>query len=83
MQSLFKVSADAVDCACQLFGSSGHLTRPQNSTLRAYTACLPAGADENRHVKTIANTRYVQRPIDPHHFSYTARPPLWQQCTYL
>lgn len=78
MQSLLRGRAYAADCACQLFGSSGHLTRPHNSTLRAYTACLPADADENRHIKTIANTHYVQRPIDPHHFSYTARAPPWQ-----
>ena len=56
--------------ACQLFGSSGHVKRPQNGTLHSYTACLPADADESRHVKTIANTRYVERPLGPHHFSY-------------
>ncbi|KAK9834899.1 hypothetical protein WJX81_007252 [Elliptochloris bilobata] len=56
----------------QLFGSSGHLTRPLNSTVRAYTACVPVDADENRHVKTIASLQHVLRPIDPHHFSYKA-----------
>lgn len=64
----------------QMFGSSGHLTRPRNSTVRAYTACLPADAEENRHVKTIANLRYVLRPIDPHHFSYQVQPSTQCMC---
>lgn len=53
------------------FGSSGHLYRPQGSTMGSYWKCIPRQHPENLHVKTIANTKYVQRASGPHHFAYS------------
>ena len=74
-----------------MFGSSGHVTRPQGSTLAAYSACYPLHHMENHHVKAIANMAYVDCVGgDPHHFTYLVgasphmsavqclRPPAWQ-----
>ena len=59
-----------------MFGSSGHLTRPEGSTLAAYVACYPLHHPENHHVKTIANMAYVDCVGgDPHHFTYLVRIP--------
>lgn len=58
----------------QMFGSSGHLSRPEGSTLAAYTACFPQHHMENHHIKTIANTAFVDGVTgDPHHFRYKVR----------
>ncbi len=53
------------------FGSSGHVHRPRGGTLANFWKCIPLQHPENLHVKTIANTLYVERASgDPHHFSY-------------
>ena len=53
------------------FGSSGHIHRPQGGTLANFWKCIPSQHPENLHVKTIANTLYVDRvSSDPHHFLY-------------
>ena len=54
-----------------LFGSSGHLHRPQGGTLANYWKCVPPSHPENLHVKTIANMRYVAHTSGtPHFFFY-------------
>ena len=53
------------------FGSSGHIHRPHGGTLANFWKCIPLQHPENLHVKTIANTLYVDRASgDPHHFLY-------------
>lgn len=53
------------------FGSSGHIHRPPGGTLANFWKCVPLHHPENLHVKTIANTLYVDRVSgDPHHFLY-------------
>ncbi len=53
------------------FGSSGHVHRPRGGTLANFWKCIPLQHPENLHIKTIANTLYVDRATgDPHHFSY-------------
>lgn len=53
------------------FGSSGHVHRPRGGTLANFWMCVPLQHPENLHVKTIANTFYVDRVSgDPHHFQY-------------
>jgi hypothetical protein len=46
--------------ALQVYGSSGHLRRPGQSTLQAYHACLPREHPENHNIKTIANMAYAE-----------------------
>ena len=38
--------------------------------LASYTACLPPGHRENRHVKSIVNTRWGLVAATPHHFMF-------------
>ncbi|PNW78216.1 hypothetical protein CHLRE_09g386737v5 [Chlamydomonas reinhardtii] len=53
------------------FGSSGHVQRPTAGTLEAYTACSPAAAWDNRHIKTIARMSAVLAiGGNPHEFVY-------------
>ena len=53
------------------FGSSGHIHRPSGGTLANFWKCIPLQHPENLHVKTLANTLYVNRASgDPHHFIY-------------
>lgn len=55
----------------RLFGSSGHITRPEGSTLESYTRCNPEWSPVNVHVKTFVNTEFVvSSGGDPHHFIY-------------
>ncbi|KAK9824237.1 hypothetical protein WJX72_008861 [[Myrmecia] bisecta] len=55
----------------QIFGSSGHLTRPPGSVLANYWQCFPEDGGQNRHVKVIANTgNTVRVGRDPHTFEY-------------
>ena len=62
---------------CQVVGPSGHLTKPAGGTLAAYTRCVPASSEVNRHVKVVANLQHVLRAgDDPHTFVYKARRPL-------
>ena len=68
----------------QMYGSSGYLERPGNSTLAAYTACYPRDHIENHHIKTIANLAYVESVGgDPHHFTYKVCCPLNCMIVYL
>ena len=54
------------------FGSSGHIHRPRGGALANFWKCLPLQHPENLHIKTIANTLYVEAASDdPHHFNYT------------
>lgn len=54
-----------------LFGSSGHVRRPEGGTLANYWKCVPQSHPENLHVKTIANMRYVAHASGtPHFFFY-------------
>ena len=54
-----------------LFGSSGHIHRPQGGTLANYWKCVPPSHPENLHVKTIANMKYVAHVSGtPHFFHY-------------
>lgn len=54
-----------------LFGSSGHIHRPEGSTLANYWACVPPSHPENLHIKTIANMKYVAHASGtPHFFFY-------------
>lgn len=53
------------------FGSSGHLYRPRGSTMASYWKCIPRQHPENLHVKTIANTKYVEAALGPHHFTFS------------
>ena len=55
------------------FGSSGHIHKPRGGTLANFWKCIPLQHPENLHVKTIANTKFVEHASgDPHHFSYMA-----------
>ena len=54
-----------------LFGSSGHIHRPQGGTLANYWKCVPLSHPENLHIKTIANMKYVAHVSGtPHFFFY-------------
>ena len=56
-----------------MFGSSGHVARPQGSTLQNYWKCIPKDHPENHHVKSFVNTQYgLKVGPDPHHFIYSA-----------
>eukprot|EP00981_Chlorochromonas_danica_P010440 scaffold3227_cov188-Ochromonas_danica.AAC.26 len=48
-----------------MFGSSGHITRPQGGILQNYYHCRP-----DHQVKTIANLHYVDQVHSPHDFTY-------------
>lgn len=53
----------------RMFGSSGHLTR-QNNTLLSYTKCNLQDNLENTHMKVFANMAYVARMGGPHDAAY-------------
>lgn len=63
------------------FGGSGHKERPTGGVLANYVNCMPADAPINRHIKTIANTRYlVHIGQDPHTFLFEpGSPPVVNQ----
>ncbi|KAK9828773.1 hypothetical protein WJX72_002009 [[Myrmecia] bisecta] len=55
-----------------VFSSSGHIRKPQGSTLQNYQHCFPTDNGVNRHVKIIANTQYtVEAGGTPHEFVYS------------
>jgi hypothetical protein len=57
-----------------MFGSNGRQKRPPKpGSLRWYTQCQP---EPNHHIKTIANTRWVEpiTPFHPHNFYYKYAP---------
>lgn len=49
-----------------VFGSNGHLARPEGTILENYTMNL--GLDP--HIKSIVQPARVQRPVSAHHFTY-------------
>ncbi|EGJ52076.1 glycosyltransferase family 2 protein [Desulfocurvibacter africanus] len=49
-----------------MFGSNGHVSRPSDLCINAYTNRL----ETSQHVKTIAQCRYLAKPLSPHHFEY-------------
>ncbi|CAM9439789.1 unnamed protein product [Chrysoparadoxa australica] len=51
----------------QRMGSDNRVVRPVGGVLRSYTSCEPQLV--NRH-KTIVNTKYVTRALNPHFFAY-------------
>ncbi|GLI64898.1 hypothetical protein VaNZ11_008289 [Volvox africanus] len=55
----------------RVFGSSGHIRRPEAGTLEAYTKCTPSSAYENRHIKTIGRlSQVLSIGGNPHEFRY-------------
>lgn len=55
----------------RLFGSSGHLHRPEQGVLQAYTKCMPEADPHNRFVKVLANTDFAIKP-HRHNFKYNS-----------
>ena len=54
-----------------LFGSAGHIHRPEGGTLANYWKCVPLSHPENLHVKTIANMKFIAHASGtPHFFMY-------------
>jgi hypothetical protein len=51
----------------KLFGSSGHISRPEGGVLRNYHHCV-----KSHHVKTIGNLKHVAGVVSPHVLSYNA-----------
>jgi hypothetical protein len=37
---------------------------------RSYLSCLPLAHPQHQHIKTIANTQFVDHAVGPHHFAY-------------
>lgn len=50
----------------KMFGSSGHLQRPDGNVIENYTETLGL----NEHIKSIVQTKYATHPLSPHHFAY-------------
>lgn len=54
-----------------VFGSAGHLTRPQDRQIRSFLSCASPENERNGHIKSIVQPRFVKRAGgDPHHFVY-------------
>jgi hypothetical protein len=54
-----------------VFGSNGHLEKPQASQITSYTRRSLKNEGINGHIKSIVQPRYVKSvPKDPHHFKY-------------
>lgn len=56
----------AVGLSWKLFGSSGHITRPDCRTIEAYTNCLKG----HTLIKSIVQPAFVEKVSSPHHFIY-------------
>jgi hypothetical protein len=55
----------------RVFGSNGHLERPEKSQLESYTKRSLVTEDMNRHIKSVVQPRHIKSvPKDPHHFKY-------------
>lgn len=54
------------------FGSNGHLVRPQQGQVTAYTTRVDASIHEYQLVKSIVQPRWVLMPNSPHDFIYQA-----------
>jgi hypothetical protein len=53
-----------------MFGSNGHLEKPQGSQLESYSRRSLKTDSVNGHIKSIVQPRYVKRVETPHHFKY-------------
>jgi len=54
-----------------IFGSNGHLDRPERPQVESYTRRSLVTQSINRHIKSIVQPKYVKKvPKDPHHFYY-------------
>jgi len=54
-----------------VFGSNGHLERPEGLQTESYTRRTSKTHVVNNHIKTIVQPKYVKRvPLDPHHFVF-------------
>lgn len=49
-----------------MFGSNGHIRRPEGGILKNYTSCLGI----NPHIKTILQPEFTKSPRSAHHFAY-------------
>ena len=58
----------AVGANWSMFGSAGHMARPEGPVLARYTQSL--GLDP--HIKSIVQPATVQRPVSAHHFAFRA-----------
>lgn len=50
----------------RVFGTAGHYARPNGGVLINYDVCSP-----NHHIKSIANTNFVEGVVSPHVLRYT------------
>ncbi|MEN0056496.1 MAG: glycosyltransferase family 92 protein [Mucilaginibacter sp.] len=53
-----------------VFGSNGHLEKPQGSQLESYTRRSLKTEGVNGHIKSIVQPRYVKGVPNPHYFHY-------------
>ena len=67
-----------------IFGSAGHLTRPDDLVIEAFRTCAPSSFGPNRHVKSLVRPGNVLGPFNPHvfkvHHAYVdalGRPVTW------
>ena len=73
-----------MSCLLQMFGSSGHMSRPPGGTLESYVQCFPVDHRENGHIKSIVNLDYAERADrDPHHFLFKVRPRLLLHSSFI
>lgn len=56
----------------QVFGSSGHLTRPEGLQIENFLMRAPVAWDSHRHVKVIVRPERVSRFTNPHFCIHTA-----------
>lgn len=65
---LSAVDAEAVAVNWLMFGSSGHVAKPEGLTIANYTRRAQIDFGPNRHVKTIIRPQSAIRGINPHCF---------------
>lgn len=53
-----------------VFGSNGHIDKPQGSQLSSFTMRSDLDFPPNKHVKSIVQPRYVKSVINPHAFRF-------------
>lgn len=53
-----------------IFGSSGHLQKPAGTQADNYLYRTEKNYPDNRHIKSVVQTRYTLYPSDPHSFVY-------------
>lgn len=62
----------AVAVNWSVFGTGGHVERPDALVIESYVSRAPLADPVNLHVKSIVRPKrtWLQRPMDPHHFPY-------------